>query len=289
MKAILFDATRCVGCRKCEKACDVQNEKDKRKWSKEKDGDFRPPPKGLSGEKWLHLSFHKRPDKKDHGKFDWADVPGEVDEDKYMYTRHACMHCLDPACVNACIVGALQKTKEGPVIYDKDMCIGCRYCMLACPFHIPKWEWHKALPYIRKCTMCYERQQKGEEPKCVGACDYGAIEFGDRDDLLYEAQGRIREDKEENKDKPNYYPHVFGKDEVGGTSVLYLTRLHAGKVGLPGNLGKRSIPNFAASPMSTVPYWIGGLGAMLAGTYWIIDRRNKVPAEERAQEEGGAK
>ncbi len=290
MKAILFDGVRCIGCRACEKACDEHNAKFKRKWSEKEYGDFRKPPEGLSGDKWLHMSTEELPlpEGVKREKFDMEKAgDGEYeDSDQFRFTRHSCMHCVHPGCVSACIVGALQKTPEGPVIYDQSMCIGCRYCMLACPFEIPKWEWHKALPYIRKCTMCVDKKDdKGDwTPSCVEACPADALAFGERDDLAYEAEKRTHEDTDA------YYPHVFGRDELGGTSLLYVwdNRLAVGDLGLPIGLGTRPIPDFAASPMSTVPYWVGGLGAMFGGLYWIINRRNTVPAEERTEREGGA-
>ncbi len=278
MKAILFDNTRCIGCLSCEDACDDHNAPLKRKWSEKKHRNFRKPPPGLSGEKWLHMSFHELPLKKSEQRkpFDWDDAPELVEERQYTYARHACMHCVEPACVSACIVGALKKQPGGAVTYDPDKCMGCRYCMIACPFHIPKWEWHLALPYIRKCTMCDDLQKAGKIPACVDNCpgneDGPALMFGARFDLVYEAEKRIHE----NKDR--YYPQVFGRDEVGGTCVLYIwdKNLTPEALGFPGNLKKRTIPNYSASSMSTVPYWVGGFAALLSGLNWIIKRRDKL-------------
>ena len=144
MKAILFDSTRCIGCRSCEEACDEENASRKRKWLEKSHRDFRKPPQGLSGDKWVDMSFHKLPLQpgEKHKPFNWEDASDLMDGGQYAYVRHACMHCVDPACVNACIVGALNKQGNGAVTYDPDKCIGCRYCMIACPFGIPKWEWH---------------------------------------------------------------------------------------------------------------------------------------------------
>lgn len=290
--AILFDNTRCIGCRSCEEACEDQNASKKRKWSKESNNNFRKPPDELSCDKWIHMSSHKLPLKPDvkRRQFNWDDAPELMEEGQYSFSRHACMHCIEPACESACIVGALKKQDNGPVIYDPEKCIGCRYCMIACPFSIPKWEWHKALPYIRKCTMCYDLQKAGKIPACVENCpgngeDGPALTFGNRDALLYEAEKRIHE----NKDR--YYPHIFGRDELGGTGVLYIMdkNLTPVEIGFPANLGLRSIPDFSKSPQSTVPYWIGGLGAFFTGLNWIIKRRNKLTTEEQNEKEGSDK
>lgn len=278
--AILFDSTRCIGCRSCEEACDEENGSRKRKWSQEKHGDFRKPPAGLSGDKWIAMSHHPLPNRKPLEKpFNWDDAPELMDEGQYAYIRHACMHCVDPACVSACLVGALTKQENGAVIYNPDKCIGCRYCMIACPFSIPKWEWHEPLPYIRKCTLCYPRLKVGKIPACVENCPGNeagpALVFGNRDKLVYEAKKRIHQ-------SPNqYYPRVFGEKELGGTGVLYIfnRNLSLSEIGFPGRLSTRSIPSYTEGPMSTVPYWVGGFAALFSGLNWIIKRRDKLMSE----------
>ena len=92
----------------------------------------------------------------------------------------------------ACLVGGLTKTAEGPVVYDPDKCIGCRYCMLACPFHVPRYEWDSTAPLMRKCSMCFERLLEGGQPACVEACPNDAMLFGEREDLLRRAHAMIR-------------------------------------------------------------------------------------------------
>ena len=289
LKAILFDGTRCIGCRSCEEACDEENASRKRKWSKESDKDFRKPPEGLSGDKWMHMSSHELPLKQGSKRrpFNWDDAPELMDEGQYAYSRHACMHCVEPACESACIVGALKKQENGAIIYDPAKCMGCRYCMIACPFDIPRWEWHKALPYIRKCNMCNDRQKAGKIPNCVDNCpgssDGPALIFGNRYDLLYEAEKRIHEDTN------RYYPHVFGRTELGGTGVIYIMDKHLSpaQIGFTGKYDTRSIPNYAACPQSTVPYWVGGLGALFSGLYWLMKRREKVMEAEGNEEKKG--
>jgi formate dehydrogenase iron-sulfur subunit len=177
-KAILVDITKCVGCRNCEQACKQAH--------------------GYPLESEPVLS---------------ATALTVVEQRGEKYVRRMCMHCQDPACASACPVGALKKTATGPVVYDADKCIGCRYCMLACPFQAPRYEWTKLAPYVKKCDMCAEAVNKGGLPACVQACPTGASKFGDRDELLAEAQRRILGD-------PAYVRHIYGSEEVGGTSVF---------------------------------------------------------------------
>jgi Fe-S-cluster-containing dehydrogenase component len=140
-----------------------------------------------------------------------------------------CMHCNDPACVSACLVGALQKTKQGPVVYDAWKCIGCRYCMVACPFQIPAYEYDNALdPRVRKCTFCATRVlTEGRKPACVAICPCEALVFGSRADLLDLAQNRIKT----NPDR--YVDHIYGEKEVGGTSWMYLAGVDFDATELP--------------------------------------------------------
>src|ERR1051326_4824766 len=181
-KAMLIDIKRCIGCMSCETAC-----------------------------KQLH-GFNTDPEPT---LSETALTVVETRGDKFV--RKLCMHCEDPACASACPVGALGKTPLGPVAYNADKCIGCRYCMLACPFQVPRYEWTKLAPYVKKCDMCAGRLTKGGLPACVQACPTGASLFGNRDDLLAEAQKRIL-------DNSAYVRHIYGSEEVGGTSVFFLDR-----------------------------------------------------------------
>jgi formate dehydrogenase iron-sulfur subunit len=142
-KAILVDITKCIGCRSCEQAC-----KEIHEFPKETE---------------LKLSPTALTVVEEHG-------------DKYV--RRMCMHCQDPACASACLVGALKKTALGPVTYDASKCIGCRYCLVACPFSVPRYEWTKLVPFVKKCDMCAARQAQGQAPACVEACPVGARKFG---------------------------------------------------------------------------------------------------------------
>jgi ferredoxin len=127
-----------------------------------------------------------------------------------------CMHCQDPACASACLVGALKKTALGPVTYDASKCIGCRYCLVACPFSVPRYEWTKLVPFVKKCDMCGARQAQGQAPACVEACPVGASIVGWRDEILEEAERRILGDSK-------YVKHIYGSEEAGGTSVFFIS------------------------------------------------------------------
>jgi len=259
--AILTDVTRCIGCQKCVEACvkannlgvynpgDTPNVQDV--------GD------GLSARRWDSV----------------------VSKPNHHFVRKQCRHCLEPACVSACPVGAMQKTPEGPVIYDKSICMGCRYCMMACPFGIPRYEWDSAVPYVSKCTMCYTRQKAGKIPACVEACPQQATIFGDRDELLAEASRRLKADPKK------YIPHIYGEHEVGGTSVLYVSDIPLDFLNYKNPLPEDPLPERTWAVMQEIPLVAVGMTMLSGGVYWVIERRMrmarlKAEEEKRRREEG---
>jgi len=198
---VLVDTTVCIGCRNCELACNQQNALPEK-------------PNGHFSDKSVFDS-RRRPSKES-----FTIVNPSIDSEssaKKSYSKIQCMHCNHPACVSACIVGALTKCKHGVVNYDAWKCIGCRYCMVACPFQIPAYEYEEPLkPRVMKCTFCYDRIHDGKKPACVESCPVEALTFGKRGDLIKLAHSKI-------KANPNsYFDHVYGEKEVGGTSWLYL-------------------------------------------------------------------
>ena len=244
--AILTDTTLCTGCEKCVEACRSENELGKdvpRRWKQRIDD--------LSSTRYTTIV--RRPGNR--------------------FVRQQCRHCLEPACVSACLVGALEKTPEGPVIYDRDKCMGCRYCMMACPYGIPRYDWDQPVPYIRKCNMCYDRLRAGGQPACVEACEQKATIFGRRDAMLEEARRRIREAPDKK---------VFGETEVGGTSVLYISDIPLDFLAFKPELGDKPLPELTWAALSKVPPLVIGVGGVMAGVWWIIGRRMKL-AEEAAQ------
>ena len=171
----------------------------------------------------------------------------EPEEAQWVFGRLLCMHCASPACVSACPTGALQKLANGPVELTEWRCIGCRYCIQACPFVIPKFNYDSPFPKIHKCTFCSDRLAADLEPACAKVCPTNAIEFGDRDDMLSEAKRRIA-------DAPGrYVPHIYGKDEVGGTNVLHLSSVPFEKLGYETGLPTDALPNLTHKSMRFVP------------------------------------
>ena len=242
-KALLYDATACIGCKQCEQACADKN-------------------------KLKYDETVAAEDRQSDHKFTVVLTKGE----KFM--RRLCMNCSDPACASVCPVGALKKTTSGPVTYDENTCMGCRYCMVACPFSVPKYEWGKVLPRVQKCTMCSDRVAAGQPTACAEACPTGATKFGDRDDLIAEAQQRIHDGG------GKYINHIYGLNEVGGTSVLLLSSVPFQEFGYPSDLTRDPLPILTYRVLSRVPDFVPLGGMLLGGIWWITHRREEVAAAE---------
>ena len=250
-KAILTDTTRCTGCERCVRACKAYNglgEDVPRRWKARIDG--------LSSTRYTTLV--RRPGNR--------------------FVRRQCRHCLEPACASACIVGALHKRADGPVVYDSTRCIGCRYCMMACPFEIPRYDWEKSVPYVRKCTFCQDRLAVGQQPECTRACPEQATIFGSRDELLEEAHRRVAQHPEK------YVNKVFGESEVGGTSVLYVSDIPLDFLNARANLADQPLPELTWAALSKVPPIVLGVSGVMAGVWWITGRRMKLASEALASE-----
>lgn len=177
------------------------------------------------------------------------------------------MHCLDPACASACLAKALEKTVAGPVVYHPERCLGCRYCMVACQFDVPKFDFASAAPYINKCTFCAERQAEGLAPACASVCPSGALRFGRRQELVEEARTRIYQ----NPDK--YVHHVYGELEAGGTSWLYITDVPFDTLGFRTDLGPASPPELTRTALAAVPVVLTLWPPLLMGLYTFSKRR----------------
>lgn len=261
---VLVDTTVCIGCRKCEWACKTAH--------------------GLPTEPidtYDNRSVFQEKRRPDDKALTVVNEYPNVYSDKLpIDVKVQCMHCDKPACVSACIVGAFSKQKNGAVIWDGDKCIGCRYCMVACPFQIPAFEFDKALkPNIMKCDFCYEeRTSKGKLPACVEICPVEAITFGRREDLLKAAKEKI-------KIYPNRYVNrIFGEYEVGGTSWLYLASKEFEKLDFP-KLGKDPAPGVSEAIQHGIfAYFVPpvALYALLGGIMWI--NKNKKSKESDKEE-----
>jgi formate dehydrogenase iron-sulfur subunit len=195
----------------------------------------------------------------------------QVDES---YLPRMCMHCAEPTCASVCPVGAFKKTKTGAVVYDADKCMGCRYCMQACPFDVPKYQWNKLNPKVTKCDLCHERIEKGEKPACAEACPTGARTFGIVDELIREAQKRMY------ADSGKYYPSIYGVREAGGTSILYISDKSFEKLGLKTNLPNHPLQNLTWEILSKIPNYVFWGSTLLSGVWWITNRRKEVQAFE---------
>jgi len=240
--AILTDVTRCTGCRICVSACkEAQGlELDvPRDWQRND---------GLSARNWTSIL------QKGEGR----------------YVRKQCRHCLEPACASACPVGALHQTERGAVVYDSGKCLGCRYCMMACPYGIPRYDWDEAVPYVRKCILCYDRLEEGRQPACTEACPDEATIFGERDALIAEAHRRIA------AHPGKYIDRVWGEHEFGGTSVLYLSDIDLGFLVYGSHTGTTPLPATTEMAMKSVPFAFVGMGGAMLGINWIIKRREKL-------------
>lgn len=178
-----------------------------------------------------------------------------------VFVKTQCMHCNEPACGTACLTQAMHKTVEGPVIWREDKCMGCRYCMVSCPFDIPKFEYNSTKPKIQKCTMCFELIQQGETPACAYNCPNGALLYGTRRELIAEARRRIYANPEA------YYDHIYGEHEAGGTGWLYLSPVPFKELGFNEEMQKTSYPALTKGFISSIAPVDILLPALLLGVY----------------------
>lgn len=259
-KGVLVDLNRCIGCRACQVACKQWNQLPSEETTNR--GTIENPPQ-RSASTFTKMHFTEL---EYEGKFRWV------------FNKTQCMHCQDAGCKAACLVGAFQKTDDGAIIYDDRRCIGCRYCMMACPFGVPTFMWESRWPWIRKCTFCADRQGGGLEPACVTTCPTGALKFGDREELIKEARERIGAHPGE------YIDHIYGEHEVGGTSWLYISPVPFEEIGFP-TLGTEAVTVNPGRAMSAVPPALVGVAALMTGVYWITKRRQKNHSKSGSQEE----
>lgn len=242
-RALLIDTTLCVGCNACQDACKAENHL----------------PAGE--EKKLTSTAYTA-----------------LEEHDGVYVRRMCQHCVEPTCASVCPVGAFTKTPEGPVLYDEAKCIGCRYCIQACPFQVPKYEWGSNYPRVQKCRFCADRVAQGRPTACAEACPTGATIFGQRDDLIREAHRRMQ------AEPGKYVEKIYGVQDVGGTSILYISSVPFEQLGFTTKLENMVLPMYTWNALSKIPSVVGIGGVLLYGIWWITNRRTEVANLERSLE-----
>jgi formate dehydrogenase iron-sulfur subunit len=275
IKSTLIDITNCIGCRACQVACKQWNDREGEETELEPQLGFQNPAT-LSAKTYTLIAFHEMEN---------STKPGGLDS---AFVMQRCLHCLEPACVSACPTTALYRQADGPVSYDFDKCIGCRYCMLACPWDVPTAEWNSHAPKISKCTHCADRADQPAPmafngntlshdarerfaesiatPACVKACPADALRYGTREEMLELAHHRIA-------DRPDrYVDHVYGEKELGGTSVMYLSAVPFEKLGFP-TYGEKPFPAFTKAALGAVPPAVMTVGALLGATYAFFRKR----------------
>lgn len=223
--AILYDSMRCGGCQGCEFACTLEH------GLPDPDLEDIPVPGKLRKTNVNRRSVINA----------YETSQGEV------YVKNQCMHCSQPACGSACLTRAMKKTEEGPVVWREKKCMGCRYCMISCPFDVPKFEYDSPNPKIEKCNMCFERIAGGEVPACVEACPAEALTFGTRREMIAEARKRINQ-------FPDYYHDgIYGENEAGGTGYLYISPVPFEEIGMNTKVQKKPYPELTKSFLYSVP------------------------------------
>jgi len=245
---VLVDTTRCIGCRSCEEACATAH--------------------GLPVPDIYDESVFEK--ERRTSETQWTVVNRYNTEKGTVYVKRQCMHCNQPACASACLVKAMFKTKEGPVIWRGRKCMGCRFCMISCPFDIPKFEYNSPNPKIQKCIMCWERIEKGEVPACVEACPAEALLFGKRRELLEEAKRRIYNEPE------RYYHQIYGELDVGGTGWLYLSAVPFEQIGFRTDLGITPYPEFTKGFLYAVPVIFVLWPSILLGLNHLTKRKEEI-------------
>jgi formate dehydrogenase iron-sulfur subunit len=248
---VLTDTTRCIGCRACERACAVAH------------GHAVP-----DIETDEALETERTPTDKQ-----WTVVNRYDTDAGAVYVKKQCLHCWQPACAAACLTNAMEKTRKGPVVWNSDKCMGCRFCMVSCPFDIPKFEYDEWNPSIQKCNMCWERLERGEQPACVAACPTDALMFGRKRELMEVARVRIYNHPD------RYVHHIYGEHEVGGTGWLYLAAVPFEQIGFRTDLGTTPYPEYTRDFLYTVPVALFGLPALLYGLNQLTERSSE-PGDE---------
>jgi formate dehydrogenase iron-sulfur subunit len=273
---VLVDTTRCIGCRRCEWACNEWNKNPNR------------PIKEFEASVHQEKSVFDAVRRMHAGNFTVVNRFYSSRDGKPIYVKRQCMHCENPACLASCFVDAYRKSTAGPVLHLPHVCIGCRYCMLACPFDVPAYEYYEPLnPQITKCTLCYDRiTREGGVPACVEICPAEVMRFGKISELIKLAHERIT------KNPGKYVDHIYGEHEVGGTSWLYLSSVPFNEIGMRTDIGKTPIPNMSKGFLFGVKMFeIVGAWPLVFGAYYAISKarkKHKSGHDTSPEEKGGS-
>ncbi|MBL7180228.1 MAG: 4Fe-4S dicluster domain-containing protein [Desulfobacterales bacterium] len=255
---VLHDISRCIGCRKCEATCNRVNE-------------LPPPERPFDDLKVLNLK--RRPHAGAYTVVNQFFPPAAKSP---VFVKKQCNHCLEPACVSACFVKALKKSETGAVIYDPSLCVGCRYCMIACAFNIPAYEYNDPVtPKVTMCTLCQPRIQKGLIPACVEICPQEALTFGTRKDLINIARQRIQGYPD------RYVDHIYGEHEMGGCNWLYISNVRFRDIGMSEDLGIIAAPQLTSGPLAMLSIVVITGFVFLTGIYAISKRKDLTANEEK--------
>lgn len=246
---VLYDATRCEGCQICEYVCAEAHNL--------------PEPDDYPEAGKVRTTDDKHRTVVNYFETSKGEVP----------VKKQCMHCNEPACDAACLTQAMHKTEEGPVIWRGDKCMGCRYCMVSCPFDMPKFEYHSANPKIEKCDMCFDKVKEGGMPTCVENCPTGALMFGTRRELIKEARRRIHDNPEK------YHDHIYGEHEAGGSSWLYLSPVPFEEIGFKTTIQKSSYPALTKGFLYAVPSVFVLWPAILLGIHEATKNNEQLKGE----------
>jgi Fe-S-cluster-containing dehydrogenase component len=249
---VLVDTTRCIGCRNCEIACGQENGMDVPDVANDGALELK---RETDDERWTVVNRYET-DK------------GEV------FAKKQCLHCWQPACVSACLTNAMYKTKEGPVIWREDKCMGCRLCMVSCPFSMPKFEYDEWNPRVQKCNMCKSRLDEGKKPACVESCPTDALRFGQKRELMEIARVRIY------NHPTKYVHHIYGEHEAGGTGWLYLSAVPFEQLGFRTDLGTTPYPEYTKQFLYAVPVVFFGGPAFLLGLSLLAESATESEREE---------
>lgn len=251
--AIMMDTSKCTGCRGCQLACKRWYELP---YEETTLTDSWTNPPDLTPRTWMHVRLVEN---------------GEGDDLAWTFYRWTCLHCDEPPCAGVCPTRAITKFDEGPVVVDQSVCIGCRYCVQACPFGIPRRDSEAGVVY--KCTMCADRISQGKIPNCVESCPTGALAFGEKSGILAKAKARAS--------AINGY--VYGEKEAGGTSYYIVTNRPLEELGLP-KVGPEPISKWVLDQTQS-SLGIGlPIAAALAAVYYVAERKGRLAKEARKNE-----